>query len=204
MATDKPAFDPRTLAFYDANAGEYAAARPDDASPELLAFLSLLPAGCRILELGCGSGRDAAEMERLGFDVDATDGTPAMAALASKRLSRPARVLRFDEIDALASYDAVVACASLLHVPHAALPEVLARIWRALKPGGWHFASYKTASAEGWDRHDRYYNYLARQDADRMYRAAGPWLSLDFDEFDGTGYFNAPARWLTVKGRKSL
>ena len=135
--------------------------------------------------------------------VDATDGTPAMAALAQERLGREVRVLRFEQLEAEERYDAIVACASLLHVPHAGLSEILARIWLALKPGGWHFASYKTAGFEGWDAHDRYYNYLARDEAERLYRESGAWAEMDFEEFDGLGYFSASARWLTVSARKN-
>lgn len=197
-------FDRDTIHFYDSNAVSYSTARPDEATPELLVFLSNLSPGARVLELGCGSGCDAAEMERLGFDVDATDGAPAMAKLASERLGRDVRVLRFDELDVQESYDAIVACASLLHVACQALPAILERIWIALKPGGWHFASYKTAGVEGWDIHQRYYNYLERADAKRMYGEAGTWASMCFDEYDGVGYFSSPARWLTVTCRKQL
>ncbi|MEO7691589.1 MAG: class I SAM-dependent methyltransferase [Sphingomonas sp.] len=195
-------FDQDTINFYDSNAVPYSAARPDDLTPELVTFLSNLRPGARILELGCGSGCDAAEMERRGFDVDPTDGTPAMAALASERLGRTVRVLRFDDLDAQESYDAVVACASLLHVPRMALPAILTRVWKALRPGGWHFASYKTAGAEGRDKHQRYYNYLDRQDAERIYGETGTWASIWCDEYDGVGYFSSPARWLTVTAQK--
>lgn len=198
-----PPFDRRTIDFYDTNARSYVSARPDEVTPELLIFLNNLAAGSHILELGCGSGCDAEEMARRGFVVDATDGTPAMAALAQERLGREVRVLRFEQLEAEERYDAIVACASLLHVPHAGLSEILARIWLALKPGGWHFASYKTAGFEGWDAHDRYYNYLARDEAERLYRESGAWAEMDFEEFDGLGYFSASARWLTVSARKN-
>ncbi|HEX4508183.1 MAG TPA: class I SAM-dependent methyltransferase [Alphaproteobacteria bacterium] len=204
MNSDDQTFDLGTLQFYDGNAETYSSARPDEVSSDLMAFLPNLKPGCRILELGCGSGRDAAEMEALGFDVDATDGAPAMAALASKRLIRPARVMRFDELDVFEGYDAIVACAALLHVPRSALPAILAGIWRALRPGGWHFASYKTAGAKGWDLHKRYYNHLSYQEAEQIYAQAGVWASLNFDEYDGVGHFSAPSRWLTVTGRKGL
>jgi SAM-dependent methyltransferase len=191
-----------TLTFYDTNASDYSGARPDIPSPDLLAFLPRLAPGSRILELGCGAGRDAAEMIAMGFDVDPTDGSPAMAALAAQRLGRPVRVLRFGELVAHEAYDAVVACASLLHVNRADLRDVLRRVHAALRPGGWHFASYKTGEAEGPDAHGRYYNQPSRADADRLYRAAGDWASLDYDEYDGTGYFSAPCRWLTVAAQK--
>ncbi|BEU99923.1 class I SAM-dependent methyltransferase [Novosphingobium olei] len=202
MPAEVSPYDPRTLAFYNTRAVDYATARPDRVSRELEAFLPRLAPASRVLELGCGAGYDAAELERQGHSVDATDGSAAMAALASRRLSRPARVLRFDELEAEADYDAVIACASLLHVPHAALPSVLARIHRALRPGGWHFASYKTEGRPGWDRHDRYYNRLSRTDADRFYAGAGPWDLVEFEERDGEGYFAEPSRWLFVTARK--
>jgi SAM-dependent methyltransferase len=199
----EPAADLATLDFYQSNAATYVGARPAAISPDLLACLAHLAPGAHVLELGCGSGLDAAAMEQLGFVVDATDATAAMVAIASQRLSRPARQLRFDELAAVAAYDAVVACASLLHVPAAALPAVLARIHTALKPGGWHFASFKTGSAPGWDAHGRYYNQLSQADAARVYGEAGAWRELNFAEYDGVGYFSAPTRWLTVTARKS-
>jgi len=141
-------------------------------------------------------------MEKLGFRVDATDGVTAMAAIANKRLAHGARVMRFDELEANNEFDAVVACASLLHVPESGLPDVLGRIWKALKSGGWHFASFKTGGAPGWDEHQRYYNYLDHTVAGEIYRSSGPWTELIFDEYDGVGYFSAPSRWLTVVARK--
>lgn len=196
-------FDRETLRFYDGNADVYAAVRPDKVAQELLAFLPRVVPGGRILELGCGSGGEAAAMIAMGFAVDATDGSAAMAALASARLGTPVRVMRFEQLDAPAIYDAVVACASLLHVLRDGLPDVLARIGRALKPGGWHFATYKTAAAPGRDRHGRYYNRLAQTEAEPLYRASASWESIDFQQFDADGYFGEPSRWLSVTARKS-
>lgn len=197
-------YDAETLAFYQRNARSYSSARPDEAAPELLAFLPRLAPGSRILELGCGSGCDAAAMIALGFDVDATDGTAAMVALASERLGRAVRLLRFDDLASRNEYDAVVASASLLHVPYDRLSSVIERVWTALKPGGWHFASYKTGGAPGRDIHDRYYNHLSRDGAGRCYRGVVGWADIAFDEYDGIGYFSAPCRWLTVTARKEM
>jgi SAM-dependent methyltransferase len=87
-----------------------------------------------------------------GFDVDPTDGTPEIARKAEERLGRRVRVMCFDELDALEVYDAIWASASLLHVLRSSLPQILALIFKALKPGGLHFASYKGGDAEGRDR----------------------------------------------------
>lgn len=120
-----PAYDDQTLQFYADTAPTYVASGPGGASRNLPGFLPLLPAGARILELGCGGGRDAAAMLAAGHDVDPTDGTPAIARQAEAFLGRPVRVMRFDELDAVAAYDAVWANASLLHVPRPDLPVIL-------------------------------------------------------------------------------
>lgn len=197
-------FDAQTLRFYQDKAPIYTASGPDGASRHLPSFLEHLPAGASILELGCGGGRDAQYMIARGFAVDPTDGVPAIAAKASERLGLAVRVMRFDELEAFDKYDAVIASASLLHVPREGLPEVLKRIWRALKPGGWHLATYKTGQIEGRDEHGRYFNYLARADAAVTYAEAGDWASLTFEEHLGSEYLNAPAVWLQVVARKKL
>ena len=110
--------------------------------------------------------------------------------------------MRFDQLEAKEEYDAVVACASLLHVPIGELPTVLRRIWSALKPGGWHFASFKTNAEPGWDKHGRYYNYPDRVSAEAAYQSGGAWAELEFATYLGEGYFSEPAQWLTVAAQK--
>lgn len=196
------AFDPETLEFYAQEAPVYTASGKDGSFRHLEPFLTLLPPGASILELGCGGGYDAAFMLARGFEVDATDGVAEMAAKAEARIGNPVRVMLFDQLDAVERYDAVVAAASLLHAPRAALPEILSRVHRALKPGGWHIASYKGGGAEGRDRFGRYFNYLAPHNAETAYHAAGPWASLEIEEGLGGGYDGVQGPWLKVLARK--
>lgn len=196
-------FDRQTLAFYQDQAPVYTASGPEGTSRHLPSFLERLSSGGSVLELGCGGGRDAQYMIARGFAVDATDGVPAIAAKASERLGLAVRIMRFDELEASGKYDAVVASASLLHVPREGLPDVLARIWNALKPGGWHLATYKTGKIDGRDEFGRYFNYLDRHEAEASYAAAGDWALTEFDEHSGSGYLNAPAMWLKVVARKA-
>lgn len=194
--------DEETLRFYAAQAGLYLTYRPETVDPNFPGFLALLRPCARILELGCGGGVEAAYMISEGFDVEPTDGVNEMAAQAQEKLGQPVRVMRFDQLVAVEAYDAVVANASLLHVPVADLAAILARVWRALKPGGLHFATYKTGAVENRDEHGRYYNYLSRKQAEAQHRSAGDWMSLDYEEFDGVGYFSKSASWLKVIARK--
>ena len=128
--------DEATLQFYRGHAEAYAGREITSRKARLAAFLALLPPGACILELGCGAGGDTAEMLAQGFDVRATDGSPEMAAVASKRLGRPVETLLFHELDEVEAYDAVWANACLLHVPRDQLAHVLSLIRRALKPAG--------------------------------------------------------------------
>lgn len=180
--------DARTLRFYAEQAPVYVGSGGDCESRHLRGFLARLPAGARILELGCGGGRDSEAMIAAGFAVEPTDGTPAIAARAEARLGRPVRVMRFDELAEEAAYDAVWANAALLHVPRPALPGILARVFRALRPGGLHFASYKGGGAEGRDRHGRYFNYPSAEELRALYAQSAPWEMLDLVEYTAGGF----------------
>ena len=68
--------DDRTLKFYSKEAPVYTASGKGGVSRHLTGFLQRLPEGAKVLELGCGGGRDAEAMIAAGFDVQPTDGTP--------------------------------------------------------------------------------------------------------------------------------
>lgn len=198
----RPLHDAETLAFYEAQATAYAARRADEPSRHLADLLALLPPGARILELGCGGGQDVAAMLASGFDVDATDGSAALAAEAARRLGRPVRTMRFDALDAQAAYDAVWANACLLHVPRIGLPDVLARIRRALRPGGLFFASFKATGQEGRDRFGRLFNQLTATELREAYAAAGDWEVVAVEEGLGGGYDGVEVPWVAVTARR--
>ncbi|MCY1664937.1 class I SAM-dependent methyltransferase [Rhizobium sp. SL86] len=186
-----------TAAFYADQAATYAAdTGVYPASPNLQRFAARLAAGARILELGCGSGRESAWMLAQGLDVHPTDGIAEMATEASARLGIPVSVLPFDQIEAVTAYDGVWANACLLHVPRADLPGILQRIRRAMTPGGVFYASYKAGSGEGTDRFGRYFNY---PDDGFLRTAYGPgWTELVIETAEGSGYDRVPTPWLHV------
>lgn len=111
-------------------------------------FLKHVPAGQCILDAGCGSGRDALAFQRLGYSVEAFDASPALASKASQLLKQPVEVLTFEQFSAPPSFAGIWACASLLHVPAADLPDTFSRLWAALLPGGVLYCSFKYGDAE--------------------------------------------------------
>ena len=195
--------DEATLQFYRSNAEAYAQREITSRRARLSAFLAQLAPGARILELGCGAGGDTAEMLAAGFDVRATDGSPEMAAVAAGRLGRPVETLLFHELDETAAYDGVWANACLLHVPREQLGAVLSRIWRALKPGGVFFASYKEGEEGGRDTLDRYYNYPSQDWLRATYAEAGGWAALTMERGEVKGFDGEMAAMLFVVARKA-
>ena len=189
--------DADTLAFYDREAAAYAA-RQRGAPVRLQAFLEQLRPRARILELGCGAGQDAELMTAAGFEVTPTDGSAGLAAEAEARLGRPVRVMRFEELEDVAAYDAVWANACLLHVPEDGLADVLARIHRALKPGGRFYAGFKSGDGGDRDSLGRYYNFPSEESLRKAYGAAGDWAALELTAGQGGGFDGVMRDWLFV------
>ncbi|UYH56106.1 class I SAM-dependent methyltransferase [Qipengyuania sp. SS22] len=193
--------DAATIAFYQANAPRYTLSFGQGPSRHLDTFLDRLEPGARVLELGCGGGRDSARILERGFALDATDGTPAMVRKANERFDVGARVLQFDQLDAVAAYDAVWAHACLLHVARADLPGVLHAIRGALRPGGWHYATYKLGDGEGRDPLGRLTNLPDERWLERAYRHAG--LAMVASErYRGEGADGIQRDWYALTMRR--
>jgi SAM-dependent methyltransferase len=138
-----------TLAYYESHAVEYAARTLDaDLSELYRPFLALVPAGGRILDLGCGAGRDLRAFAQRGFAPCGIDASPSLAGIAHRVSGAPTSVLRAEEISFDSEFDGVWACASLLHVRRRSIPDVLRRIHDALRAGGAFYASVQTGRGE--------------------------------------------------------
>lgn len=196
--------DLQTAEFYRTRAEEWAASVDSRWNIAVDPFLDLLEPGARILDLGCGDGRDSERMIERGFTAEPSDGVPEMAALASRRLGFEVPVMRFDELAAKNRYDAVWANATLLHIPLTDLPGILARIYNALVPGGLHYASYKGGEGGARDGFGRFYSYVPLDDLEAAYRASGPWSELSIETRDGHSFGGAPTVWHGVSVHKPL
>jgi SAM-dependent methyltransferase len=146
-----------TLAHYGRRADDYQRGTQDhDVSQnvaELLRHIEGAPP-FRILDLGCGPGRDLKTFKDLGHAPVGLEGLPEFAAMA--RVHSGCEVLEQDFL-ALelppASFDGMFANASLFHVPTQELPQVLRRLRAALKPRGVLFCSNpRGRNEEGWNR----------------------------------------------------
>ena len=110
-------------------------------------FVKLLPSGAKILDLGCGSGRDSLAFQKRGFNVLAVDGAEEMVK-HTLSLGVPAQQMWIEDIAFMNEFDAIWCCASLVHVKKERLPDVFNRIQQALKPTGIALVSFKKGRGE--------------------------------------------------------
>ncbi len=111
-------------------------------------FVKLLPDNALILDAGCGSGRDTKAFLSMGFDVEAIDASEKMVSYATNHTGIQVKHEAFQDFNVVAKYDAIWACASLLHVPQAQLFIVFNRLEKALKAGGVWYFSFKYGTEE--------------------------------------------------------
>ena len=138
--------------WYDRRAASFAAATADlDRAEACARFLARVPAGGRILDAGCGAGRDSARFLAGGYAVTACDLSPEMARLARERTGLAVLVADFTAPAWGPAFHGVWAMASLLHLPRAAVGAAVAGLVRALLPGGVLLASGKHGDRE-WEK----------------------------------------------------
>ena len=133
------------ITYYNENAQAFCQRTKDtDLSKEYDAFLRLLPPRPRVLDAGCGVGRDAAAFVAKGCDVSAFDPSGEMVAL-TKVAAPGAHVTqaRVQDLSSQGLYDGVWAQLSLIHVPYDDTRAVFEKIHKSLKKGGIFYATYK-------------------------------------------------------------
>ncbi|MDH6164421.1 SAM-dependent methyltransferase [Leclercia adecarboxylata] len=138
-----------TLKYYQDNAQTFFDGTVNvDMSSLYEAFTRHLAPGARVLDAGCGSGRDAKAFQEMGYQVEAFDASSAMVELAREHTGLPVKVMTFANVDWKEEFDGIWCCASLLHVPAVELPGVMRRLADALKPGGVWYVSFKYGDGE--------------------------------------------------------
>ena len=147
-----------TLDYYQRNAKEFFSQTINiDMQNVYHPFLEYLPKAHlsnqqKILDFGCGSGRDSVFFANQGFEVVAIDGSKSLIELAQQTDTRiDWQCLRFDEIAKQSwqnHFTGIWACASLLHVPFDELPKLLNDLILCIKSDGILYASFKYGDAE--------------------------------------------------------
>ena len=148
-----------TLDYYNKNSEEYFNSTLNvDMTNTYKEFLKLVPEGGKILDLGCGSGRDSMNFMKLGYEVTAVDGSKELAKKASVLLGKEVIVYTFEELELKEKFHGIWACASLLHIKREDLKTVLNNLYNNLEDNGVFYMSFKYGEKEYVDDKNRYFN----------------------------------------------
>ncbi len=140
------------------------------------AFCARLPEGAMVADLGCGAGRDTGQFTGRGYWTVGMDYSYGMLVQAAQRAPAPytqgdLRQLPFADV----SLDAAWVNASLLHIPRAQAPGVLAEVRRVLKPGGVLYLSLKEGKGEVWEQREgmRFFTFFGVEETRTLLKDAG-------------------------------
>ena len=148
-----------TLDYYNKNSEEYFNSTLNvDMTNTYKEFLKLVPEGGKILDLGCGSGRDSMNFIKLGYEVTSVDGAKKLAKKASVLLGNEVIVSTFEELELKEKFHGIWACASLLHIKREDLKIVLNNLYNNLDDNGVFYMSFKYGEKEYVDDKNRYFN----------------------------------------------
>lgn len=188
-----------TLTRYDERAEAFWEGTKDhDVAQNIAALLQHIegPAPYRILDFGCGPGRDLKVFAGLGHIAVGLEGAPRFVEMARNYSGCEIWQQDFLRLDLPAEYfDGIFANASLFHIPTGELPRVLKELRATLKPRGVLFSSNPRGNnEEGWNQgrycvyHDidgwrRHMTRAGFVELTHYYRPAGlpceqqPWLA---------------------------
>lgn len=150
----------KTLEHYNQRAAEFwEGTRDHNVKQNIEALLRHLHGAppMRILDFGCGPGRDLVAFRALGHEPIGLEGSPMLAFMAHDHSGCEVWEQDFLALDLPAChFDGIFANASLFHVPRQELPRVLRELHAALRPDGVLFSSNPRGNnEEGWN-HGRY------------------------------------------------
>lgn len=174
-----------TLAFYEKHAQEYFDRTVSaDLEPLYDRFFQYVKPGGKILDLGSGSGRDLKAMFDRGYLPLGIDASPTLAKLATGFSGTTCLTMRFEELRFGSEFDAVWACASLLHMPKRQIPSILRNVHHALVEHGVLFVSVQIGQGEKLLPDGRFFAYYAPEEFSQILEDAGftiqqSWLSED-------------------------
>ena len=208
----------RTVDYYNENADAYFEATADadlsDARERFVSYLGVgaemafeadreaeveadvkAAAGVRIIDVGCGSGRDAAAFREMGYEVRGLDASDELARVAARH------GIDVDVCD-MASwvteepFDGVWCCASLLHLNDDGVEQFFRNLPGNVADGGTVFISVKTGIETGFDDKGRFMRNFAEDEIRKLLEDAGFTVKEVWYTDDGLG--RDDVKWINM------
>lgn len=188
------------IEYYNVNADEfYDKTVNADMSYWHKRFLKYIPDGGRILDAGCGSGRDSKAFIGQGYSVVAIDASREMCKRAANLLGQEVWQMRFDEMSFKDEFDGVWACASLLHVSENEIDDAIQRIKMSLSDNGILYASFKYGDGTT-EKHERSFLNYTEETIQEMMERAG-FEILECESTTDVRLGREDERWVSIIGR---
>jgi SAM-dependent methyltransferase len=153
-----------TIAEYQLTAESYRVGTWDhDVSQNREALITAMPrVPGKILDLGCGPGRDLVAFQAMGHEVTGLDATPSFVEMAKQSAGCTVWEQSFLSLDLPSNYfDGIFANASLIHVPRADMLRVLKNLHNALCDRGILVMSMVRGNYEGFSERPTGYRYVS-------------------------------------------
>lgn len=153
----------QTIQYYNKNADVfYNSTVNADMSNLYQTFLAHINIGEKILDFGCGSGRDSRYFLEQGYRVTSIDGSEQLCKKASQLTGQEVLCLNFKDIKFKNEFHGIWACASVLHIPEDEISHVMNKMNTALKRGGVIYVSFKYGDFSG-ERNGRYFTDMTQE-----------------------------------------
>lgn len=150
--------DQSTIDYYNQNAETYAEQTKYVYMFDIRSvFMKYLDPSGRILDAGCGGGRDMKIFMENGFMADGFDASPEMCRVASAWTGENVQCCDFASYVPRFTYSGIWACASLLHLKEEEFYAFFTRYKEFLGSGGVIYFSMKTGIEDGYDDKGRWY-----------------------------------------------
>lgn len=173
------------------------------------AFISLLPKGASVLDVGCGTGNKSKYLESKGLSVMGIDFSEGMIAVATREVPTvPFVVMDIKDMSAMQqSFDGILAQAVLLHIPRAEMPPVINELKAKLKDDGLLYIAVKEKWPDGEEegilkeedngyQYERFFSYFTLDEIRKYLSDAS--MSICYEDVARTGRTN----WIQIVARK--
>lgn len=182
--------------FYEVNFQDY---YDSTYSIDPTSFLSMivgrLSKGAKILDIGCGSGRDLLWLKMRGYEATGLEQSSGLAELAQFHSGCPVFTGDFTVYDfSFLQFDALLLIGSLVHLSHAEFPSILLHISQALKQDGLMFLTVKEGEGVSKSEDGRLFSLW------QCYQIEGIWRECELSVMDfsrNISAVNAKDVWLS-------
>lgn len=190
-----------TIQYYNEHAEEYFKETIDINIEDFRKkFISLLPKNAKIIDIGCGSGRDVKAFSEMGYNAIGLDIAENLSATAKQHLNIDIIYENMINWKSSEPFDGMWCCGSLLHLHDDELQSFLQNLKYNLKQDGIIFISVKEGIPTGTNKDGRYFhNYTQNEICDILNKAGLEIIDIEITK-DLLKRYNF--QWLCIFARR--